>query len=173
TSLTYAEALLELAEARDQLRPVADEVDALRQVLDDNPTFARFLADPGVDREQRSAVLQRTFATASPLLQNFLKLVETKGRIGSLPKILAAFDALLDEKLGKVEVNVTVAQKLGEAQVADVRSRVSTKLGKDAVVHQFVDPTILGGMIIKVQDQIIDASVRTRLEGMRKRLKQA
>ncbi|MEM8875000.1 MAG: ATP synthase F1 subunit delta [Planctomycetota bacterium] len=172
-ALSYAQALIELAESRDQLQPTADEVDALRKVLDENPKFAQFLADPGIDREERSAVLQRTFASASPLMQNFLKLVEGKGRIGHLPGILAAFESILDEKLGKIEVNVTVAQQLGEAQIADVKNKVSAKLGKDAVVHQFVDPDIIGGMVIKVQDQVIDASVRSRLDSMKKRLKQS
>lgn len=172
-SVAYATSLLQLAESRDQMQPIADEVGALQQVLEENPTFARFLADPGVDRDERSGVVERTFSSASPLMQNFLKLLDRKNRLGKLPQVLSAFETLMDEKLGKVEVNITVAEKLDDAQLEQVRQRVSRKLNKDAVVHQFVDPDILGGMVIRVQDQVIDASVRSKLDAMQRRLRQA
>jgi F-type H+-transporting ATPase subunit delta len=77
---------------------------------------------------------------------------------------------MLDEQLGKIEVDVTVAQKLSSEQLEEVRQRVSAALKKDAVVHQYVDESIIGGLVIRVQDKLIDASVKTQLAAMKQQL---
>ena len=103
----------------------------------------------------------------SPLMWNFLQVLNQKGRLGLLGQIAAAYDELLDEQLGKVEVDVTVAQRLTDEQLEQVRQRVGEALGKDAVVHQYVDESIIGGLILRVQDRLIDASVRQQLKAIR------
>lgn len=170
-ALTYARSLLELADERGEVEPVANDMGAVRQILDENPSFAAFLRDPGISREERQAVLDRTFAgKATQLVERFLTLMNERNRLGMLGQIVDAFETLLDEKLGKVELDVTVAQRLSENELEHVRRRVSEALGKDAIVHQYVDEEIIGGMILRVGDRIIDASVRRQLQAMKERM---
>jgi F-type H+-transporting ATPase subunit delta len=170
-ALTYARALLDLANAQQQAEPIAQEMRDLRQIVDTNQTFALFLADPGISEQARSNVLEHVFkGRVSPLVYNFLRVLNAKGRLGSLAEIAGAYDELLDEQVGKVEVDVTVAQRLSDAQMAQVQQRVSQALGKDAVLHQYVDDAIIGGLVLRVQDQLIDGSVRAQLQAMRQKL---
>jgi F-type H+-transporting ATPase subunit delta len=97
-------------------------------------------------------------------------VVAEKHRLGSLPAISAAYDELLDKQLGKVEVDVIVAQRLTPDALETVRRRVSAALKRDAVVHPYVDESIIGGMILRVQDQLIDGSIRTQLKTIRQRM---
>ena len=113
---------------------------------------------------------RRIRGRVSPLLSNFLGLLNQKGRLGLLPQIAAAYDDLLDEQFGKVEVDVTVAQPLDASNWSRSASRSSQALGKDAVVHQYVDESIIGGLVLRVQDQLIDASVRYQLQAIRSKL---
>ena len=167
----YARSLLELANERGQTEQIGREVADLKQVLDDNPTFRQYLADPGIGGDERAATIDKVFAgRADPLLVNFLKVMSAKNRLRLLPEVCDAFDALLDEQLGKIEVDVTVAKKLGDSELDEVRQKVGKALGKDAVIHQYVDESILGGLILRVGDQLIDGSVRRQLEAMRERL---
>jgi F-type H+-transporting ATPase subunit delta len=170
-ALTYARSLLELADDRGEIEPVANDVDALRQVLDENPGFVAFLRDPGISREERQAVLDKTLSgKASQLVERFLTLMNERNRLGMLGAVVDAFEALLDEKLGKIELDVTVARKLSDTELEHVRKRVSQALKKDAVVHQYVDEEIIGGMILRVGDKVIDASVRRQLAAMKERM---
>jgi F-type H+-transporting ATPase subunit delta len=165
TVLSYANSLLELAEEKNESGPIGEELGQLREILDTNPTFGLFLADPAISHEERSKVLTDTFkGKVSGLLWNFLGVLNVKGRLALLPEIIAAYDDLMDEKHGKIEVDVTVAQKLSPEDLEKVRQRVSGALKKDAVVHQYVDESIIGGMLLRVQDQLIDASVKQQLQ---------
>jgi F-type H+-transporting ATPase subunit delta len=170
-SRTYARSLLELANEGGQTQEVANDVDVLGQALAENPSFVEFLKDPGISHEERREALGRIFAgKLNVLLDRLLQIMSERGRLAILPEVLDAFEALLDEQLGKVEVDVTVAQRLGEDELEDVRRRVSKALSKDAVIHQYVDEDIIGGIILRVGDQVVDASVRRQLEAMRQRM---
>jgi F-type H+-transporting ATPase subunit delta len=170
-AVAYARSLLELAEERNQMQQMDDELRALRDVIEANPTFRAFLRDPGVGEQERADTLKRVFGgKLSPLVMNFLGVVNAHGRMGKIEEIARAYDELLDERLGKIEVDVTVAQRLGPDQLEQVRRSVSAALKKDAVVHQYVDESMIGGIVLRVQDRLIDASVRAQLEGMRRRM---
>ena len=171
-ALTYARSLLELADERGEVEPVANDMGALKQILEENPVFADFLRDPGISSEERQSVLDKMFGDdTQPLVKRFLKLMNDRDRLGELPAVVDAFEYLLDQKLGKIEVDVTVAQKLSDDELEHVRGRVGETLGgKEAVVHQYVDESIIGGMILRVGDKVVDASVRRQLDAMRERL---
>jgi F-type H+-transporting ATPase subunit delta len=167
----YASSLLELANEANQPEQIAAELDALRTIVTDAPTFALFLSDPSINETERAGVITRTFAgKLSGLMMNFLGVLNLKGRLGTIGPIADAYDDLLDEQLGKIEVDVTVAQKLSADQLEQVRQKVSAALNKDAVLHQYVDESIIGGMVLRVQDKLIDASVRTQLSAMREQM---
>jgi F-type H+-transporting ATPase subunit delta len=170
-AVAYAASLLELANERKQAEPIGQELSALRQIVAENPTFGLFLSDPGISTAERGEAVSRIFGgKVSPLMSNFLGVLNQKGRIGQLMQIADAYEDLLDEQLGKIEVDVTVAQKLDASQLEQVRQRVSAALKKDAVVHQYVDDSIIGGLVLRVQDKLIDASVKSQLDAMRQQL---
>ena len=172
--MRYARALLQLANERQQAEAIRGELRSLGELIDGNPTFAAMLSDPGVSQASRQGLIERTFANrANPVVVNFLGLLNSKGRIGQLREIVDAYDDLMEEQLGNVEVDVTVAQRLGPDQLEQVRQRVSAALGRNAVVHQYVDESIIGGLVLRVQDKLVDASVRFQLEQMRRRLLEA
>lgn len=170
-AISYARALLELASQQNQAPNVGEEMSAIRQVLESDPGFGHFLADPSLGRANRSAMLERVFRNrASPLVSNFLGVVDQNGRLGQLAEIAAAYGDLLDEQLGNVEVDLTVAQQLGDADLERVRQQIGTAMNRNAIVHQHVDDSIIGGMVLHVQDRLIDASVRYQLQAIKERL---
>ena len=169
TAVTYARSLLELAQERNIAQPIGAELASIREVLDANPTFREFLRDPAIGAEERTGVVDRVLRSrVDPLLGNFLGVMNLHGRLGLLDEVAAAYEQLLDELTGKVEVDVTVAQQLTPDELEQVRQRVSSALKKDAVVHQYVDDSIIGGLVLRVGDKLIDASVRSQLETMRR-----
>jgi F-type H+-transporting ATPase subunit delta len=171
SAVAYATALLDLANEKKITEQIAGELKSLQQIIAENPAFKTYLGDPSIGDDERQQMLERIFGgKVSPLLDHFLHVVAGKERLGMLEEIADAFDDLLDEQLGKIEVDVTVAQKLSADQLEDVRKKVSAALKKDAVVHQYVDESIIGGLVIRFQDRLIDASVKTQLESLRQQM---
>jgi F-type H+-transporting ATPase subunit delta len=172
TAFNYARSLLELAnEGQQQAEAIGEELRDVRQVIDANPNFGLYLADPAISQAERGAAIKKIFGgRVSKLLQDFLGVLNEKGRLGMFTEIAGAYGNLLEQQLSKVDVDVTVAQKLDDQQLEQVRQRVSTALKRDAVVHQYVDDSIIGGMLLRVQDQLIDASVRSQLQAIRTRM---
>ena len=143
----------------------------LRQIVDANPVFGQYLADPAISQADRWAALQRILdGRISHLLMNFLGVMTRNGRIRQLGEIAASYAALYDDMVGNVEVDVTSVRKLGPEDLEKVRQRVSEALGKNAIVHDYVDESILGGLVLRVTDRLIDASVRYQLQAMKQRL---
>ena len=171
TAVAYARSILELANERDQADEIGRDMASVGEIVRDNPTFAAFLADPGVGAAERTATIDKLFrGRAHPLVANLLQVLNARGRLNLLGAVTDAYADLLDEQLGNVEVDVTVAQRLDPDQLEQVRQRVSQALGKNADVHQYVDEDIIGGLVLRVEDRLIDASVRYQLEAMRERM---
>ncbi len=168
-AVAYARSLLELAGAKAP--EIGQELGDLRQIVEDNPTFTAFLSDPGISEADRAAVLERVLkGNVSSLMWNFLGVVNQNGRLGKLSEIAGAYDEMLDEMLGKVEVDLTVAKPLSQEQLATAQQKISAALGKEAVLHSYVDDSIIGGIIVRVQDKLLDASVRYQLQAMKEQL---
>jgi F-type H+-transporting ATPase subunit delta len=171
TAATYAQALIELAKQQDQAEPIGAELDDLKRVIDAEPSFKTFLQDPAIGREERAGVIDRAIRPhVGPLVANFIGVLQVHGRLGLLDQIASAYKDLLDQMLGKIEVDVTVAQRLSDEELEQVRQRVSAALKKDAVVRQSVDESIIGGLVLRVEDKLIDASVRSQLAAMKDQL---
>src|ERR671913_1876684 len=171
TAFTYAQSILELANEQQQAEPIGQELAALKQIIDDNPSIREVFTNPAISAEEREQLLERVSRnTLAPLLFNTLGVLNAHNRLGLISQIAQAYDELLDKQLGKVEVDLTVAQKLDGEQLEQAKRRISQALGRDAIVHQYVDDSIIGGMIMRVGDKLIDASVRYQLAAMRKQL---
>ncbi len=167
----YAQALLDLATARGLAEQIGDELAALKQMVQANRTFELFLKDPAVGAAQKRRVLDQAFSgKINDLLLNTLRVMNHNARLAALPAVAAAYRKLLDAQLGTVNVAMTVASELDRAMLEAVRQRVSEALKKNAVVTQKVDESIIGGLVLQVEDKLIDGSVRKQLELMRKKL---
>jgi F-type H+-transporting ATPase subunit delta len=170
-SVAYARSLLELANEKGIAEAIGAELSQIAEIVGGNPSFEAFLSDPGISEEERRQVMDRVFmAQVSPLMKNFLGVLNTKNALRLTRQIGDAYEDLYGEQLGKVEVDVTVAQRLTNDELDEVRRRVSTALKKDAVVHQYVDENILGGLVLRVQDKLIDASVRYQLQAIKNQM---
>jgi F-type H+-transporting ATPase subunit delta len=171
----YAKALLQLATKHNQADGVRDELKALGEVLGKSTAFRAVIADPAVSTGVRQNLLSKTFGGGrlSPVMLNFLGLLNSKSRMNLLPEVIETYQDLLDEQRGIIEVDVTTAHRLTPEQLETVRERVSAALKRNAVVHQYVDESIIGGLVLRVQDKLIDASVRNQLEMMRRQLLQS
>jgi F-type H+-transporting ATPase subunit delta len=170
-AVAYAQAMLDLANESKNAESIGQELRALRQIVESDVKFGQVLADPAIGGEERGQLLHRVFdGRVSALIQKFLGLLNEKGRLNILSEIAAAFADLLDQQQGNIEVDVTVAHKLGDDQLESVRKAVSDALKRKAVVKQDIDESIIGGIVLRVQDQLIDGSVRAQLAAMRQKL---
>ncbi len=170
-TLAYAQSLLDLANDQKQADPIGQELAQVRELIDQNHSFALYLADPGISQDDRAKLLKELFAgKVSQLLWNFLGVLNLKNRLKDIPKISTAYRDLLDEQFGKIEVDVTVAQRLPDDQLEHVRQQICSALKKDVVVHQYVQESIIGGMMLRIKDKLIDASVRNQLQSIREKL---
>ncbi len=167
----YARSLLELATAKGHAEQIGAELADIRQVLLENKAFGLFLQDPAISNDARLKAVKSIFGgRVHVLISNTLGVMSRKGRLRDLGAMCDAYDDLLDQQLGKIEVDVTVAARLSGEDLEQVRQRISKAMNRDAVVHQYVDESIIGGIIIKVRDQLIDGSVRKQLETLKKKM---
>jgi F-type H+-transporting ATPase subunit delta len=170
-AVTYAQSLLELANERRLAEETSRELQGIGDIMAGEPVFAEYLSDPAVSRADRTAAIERIFlGRVSELVYGFLGVLNEHGRMALLPQALSAFADLLDAQQGNVDVDVTSAQRLAPDELEQVRQSVGQALGKNAVVHQYVDDSIIGGLVIRVGDKVIDASVQQQLRSMRHQL---
>ena len=170
-AVRYAQSLLELANERRLAEETGRELQGIGDIIAAEPAFREYLADPGVSRAERTAALERIFrGRVSELLNSFIGVMNEHGRLGLLEQTVSAYADLLDEQLGNVDVEVTTAQQLSPDELEQVRQRVGQAIGKNAIVHQSVDDSIIGGLVIRVGDKVIDASVQQQLRSMRQQL---
>jgi len=169
----YALALLDIGIERKNFEQLGRELDRVIQLFDvedvrrlfQNPKFGA-----GVRKQVLTELLQQV--KISPICRNFLFLLVDKSRISSLPHIVAAYHDLADERAGRMWAKVTVAQRLGEPEVARLRSVLQKATGQRVVIEQKEDPSIIGGIITNVGGKVYDGSVRSQLENFRARMRQ-
>lgn len=172
-SRVYAEALLAVvrqAGGEAALQETADELEALVEVMRADRSFREFLATPIIDTKAREAALKRILGgRVSENLLRLILLLNRKRRLGKLASVAAAYDQALQESFGKVEVDVyTVDGKAPEAEVQQtMRQRIQAALRREPVFHFYADRHMIGGVKLRIGDQLVDGSVATRLRRMR------
>lgn len=169
TARRYAEAAYQVAvQAGTADRWIADLRRAV-QALSERGA-ADYFRDPNVSREGKLGTIDAAFADLQPQAVNLLKILASRSRVGLLPSVLYEFEELVRKGKGIAEVRVTVARELTEAERADVQRRLAAATGKQVDMTTDVDPSILGGIVIRMGDRLIDASVAGRLERLRQNL---
>jgi F-type H+-transporting ATPase subunit delta len=170
----YAETLLSLAERHggaEGLEAFGQAADALAALVQGDPRMKQFLETPRVTPDQKKAALQQALGGRAPdMFVRFVMVLTDKRRQALLPEIAAAFRALVDERMGRVRVQVTISHAPDAALQAEIGNTLADRLGKTVIPTFTVDPELLGGMVVRVGDQILDGSVRTRAAQLRRRL---
>jgi F-type H+-transporting ATPase subunit delta len=167
---SYAEGVFDLARKHNLHKEFTAGFQALSVVLGE-PSVRTFLVSPKLDVKTKKTVLRAALANrVHPLFLNFLQVVIDKRRQGILADISEQYFGLLDAAQGRMHVQVTVAREASPELQKDISARLSEIFGKTVLPHIQVDRRILGGIIVRHQDKVIDGSLRRRLLAMRRRL---
>ncbi|RMH28096.1 MAG: ATP synthase F1 subunit delta [Planctomycetota bacterium] len=170
----YARSLFEVAEARGgrgAIEETMDELEAISELARQDRGFAEFLSSAIIPAPRRAASLRAILGgrVSDPTL-NFLLVLNEKGRLGRFESIVSAFDELVQERFGRVEVDVWTAAPIDAALRDRLAGRLRDILKREPVVHAYTDPSMIGGIRLQVGDQMIDGSVATRLRRLGERL---
>lgn len=170
----YAETLLTLAERHGGaagLEEFGQAADAVAELLRGDARLRQFLETPRVPAAEKKAVLQRTLAGRAPeMFVRFVMVLTDKRRQALLPEIATAYRDLVDQRMGRVRVHVTISHAPDAALQAEIGNALADRLGKTVIPTFTVDPELLGGMVVQVGDQILDGSVRSRAAQLRRRM---
>lgn len=168
---SYAEALYDIGDRHGLREEFASAFDRLTAILDAEPRVRLFLETPKVEPEAKKGVLEDALRDRVPeLFLNFMMVVLEKRRQRLIPHIGREYHAVLDERLGRVHVQVTLAREPDESMRAEITERLGRMLDRAVVPHFRADPQIIGGIIVRYGDRVLDGSVRRRLTSMRRRL---
>lgn len=173
-SKTYGEALFELAAEEGKEDVFLEEIMALKEILKDNPDFNKLMNHPKILKEEKLAVLDNVFkGRISDELAGFLHLVISKDRYGEIDGILDYFIDEVKKLKGIGIAYVTTAIPLGAAKQKEVEAKLlSTTNYKQMEMHFEVDGELIGGMVIRIGDRVVDSSIKTKLFEMRRQLLQ-
>ncbi|MCK5114771.1 MAG: ATP synthase F1 subunit delta [Phycisphaerae bacterium] len=171
--VVYAEALFELAQERQLSSQVRGELEQLAELERENEQWNLFLESPAVRREEKKAAVLRIFSgKVSELTVDFLAVLADKGRLGLLPEIAESFVAMKDQAAGRVRGVITTAVELAQEEQARLAEQISRALQKEVILQAKVDESIIGGMVLKVEDLRFDATVKRKLENFSRKLKE-
>lgn len=167
----YAQALMQLSLEHQQLDAVAGELQSLTAMVESDADLRRLITNPILGSSQRADMLQRLFeGRVSDLLYRFLQTVNRKGRLAALPAIGSAFVALLAEHRNEIEVEAHVAAPMDAGSAGRVADGLGASLGKQVTLTQHVDPSLIGGLKLRIGDRLIDASVQSQLRSIEQQL---
>ena len=163
----YAKALINLAEK--DLENTGKSLTALADVFSNSTELSEVLSDTKVSSQIKQDVLKNILnkIKVSKLVDTFIRYLLAKRRIVLLPNIERAFNLLLQEKLGRIEAGITVAQEIPEVTINKLEKAISKYSGKEVTVNITIDPAIIGGIVTRIGSVVIDGSIHTQLNQIR------
>lgn len=175
-SKTYGEALYEVAmeSGVDRAVSLMEEIRCVEQIRKENPKFDELMQHPGIPKQEKLQVMENVFrGKVSDELAGLLEVVISKERYGDLSAIFAYFTARVKEACGIGTAIVSAAVELDQAQKKAVEEKLLKTSGYQKMeMHYEVDASLIGGMVIRINDRVVDSSVRTKLNGLTKQLLQ-
>jgi ATP synthase F1 delta subunit len=169
----YARSLFEVAQERDRLDSIKDQLAQFAEALNDNREVAIFFFSPYFSAEEKKAGLHRAVSDADPILVNFLEALIERHRMPAVFRIRTHYEELWDRANQLLPVHVTSAVELDASTVKNVGERISEQTGSRIELSSEVDPDIIGGLVLRVGNVILDASIRSRLNQLRKQVAHA
>ena len=165
----YAQAVIEIARENGTFDAWQQDLAVLSQLIED-PEVERFLSHPGIPAADKFKVVDAALRDIQPEARNLLHLLITRHRLSVLPDLVRLFDEAVKAAKGVVVVDVTTADALDDAGKELVREHLRRIVGKDVELRLQVDPAIIGGIVARIGDQVIDGSVVNQLRRLRARL---
>ena len=165
----YANAVFELAQEEKSVESVERDFITLRSLIGQNADLARLVRAPVFSREEQGRVMKAVLEKmgAARLTTQFILTVASKRRLFVLADIIRSFDRLVAKLRGEIPAQVTSARTLSEAEIIELKAILKSKLGREPRLETKVDPSLLGGLVVKVGSRMIDSSLRTKLTGIR------
>jgi F-type H+-transporting ATPase subunit delta len=168
---TYANALFEAAKEKGRLEIAREQLREFAEAVRDVPQLRELLLNPQLDSSDKVDALREILADADELVRNFLLLVAEKGRANELDEIMREFEALVATEEGVLDVRLTTAVELSEDDAGKLLDRIEQVSGRRLRATREVDPRLIGGFVLRAGSHRADASVRGRLERLRRELK--
>jgi F-type H+-transporting ATPase subunit delta len=169
----YARALFEVAVEHDALDEIREQLDAFADAMNDNRDLAVFFFSPYFSAIEKKEGLERAVTDANPALRNFLEALIERHRMPAIYRIRTEFVSLWDQERKLLPVQITSAIELSADTVENLGRRIGEQVDRQIEVSAVVDPDILGGVVLRVGNVILDASIKNRLEQLRKQVAQA
>lgn len=169
----YSRALFEVAKEQGTLDVVREQLGQFADALDANRDLAVFFFSPYFSTEEKKTGLHGALDGAEPVIVNFLETLLERHRMPVIFRIRAAYQRMWDEENKLLPVSVTSAVALDEATVKSIGDRIGEQTGQRVELTSTVDPEILGGIVLRVGNSILDASIKHRLDQLRKHVAQA
>ncbi|HKG43250.1 MAG TPA: ATP synthase F1 subunit delta [Gaiellaceae bacterium] len=166
----YANALFEAALEADRLDPIREQLAQVVAAEAEVPELRELLRNPQLDPRARTAALEDVLAGSDELLRNFLLVLADKGRTGSLEEIGREFERLIAAHEGIVHAELTTAVELSDDEAQSLLTQIERASGRKVEATRSVDPGLIGGIVLQVGSHRLDASVRGRLERLRRQL---
>ena len=166
----YATALFEAAREQERLAPVRDELAQIVEAEAEVPELRELLRNPQLDPRARAGGLEDLLSGGEELLRNFLLVLVDKGRADQLEEIGREFERLIAEHEGIVHAELTTAVELSDEEAQTLLQRIEQASGRKVETTRSVDPDLIGGIVLQVGSHRLDASVRGRLERLRREL---
>jgi len=172
----YAASLFELAEAeggQPRLEEVAAELEEIVELTRQQPEFSEFLSSRIVAVDKREASLKAMLGDGkvSDLILRFLLILNRKQRLMRFLTVVAAYQEMVQERFGRVEVDIYTRHPLAAEQQESITNRLRDAIGREPVVYAYTDPTMLGGVKMQIGDRLFDDSIQTKLRNMTELLK--
>ena len=169
----YALALFELARDDKQIETVAASLATLRSAIAESEELRTLISSPLVAREDQARAIGAVVGSLGidKLTGNFIGVLAGNRRLAQLPKVISNFNLLVARHRGEITAEVTSARPLDAEQVAAIKQNLRSRVGRDINVDLSVDPAILGGLVVKIGSQMIDGSIRTKLNTLAHQMK--
>jgi F-type H+-transporting ATPase subunit delta len=169
----YATALFDLARGAKRIETVESSLAALTKALGESTDLAALISSPLVGRTAAAKAIAGVAAAMKldDLTTRFLGVLANNRRLADLPGMIRAFALLTAAHRGEVSAEVTTAHPLADDQLDALKKQLRARVGRDVAIHTHVDPAILGGLVVKLGSQLIDASIRTRLNTLAQAMK--
>ena len=169
----YASALFDLASENGTVTAVESDLDKIEAALAESAELAAVTTNPKVSRSDAKKALWGVSAILglTELSQNFLGVLAQNRRLNQLPKVIAAFRVIAAAQRGEVTAQVTSAHALTDAQLADLKAKLTAREGRTVKISTKVEPDLLGGLVVTIGSKRIDASIRTRLNSLSQAMK--
>jgi F-type H+-transporting ATPase subunit delta len=169
----YSRSLFDVAKEHGKLDGIRDELAQFADALEQNRELSVFFFSPYFSTEEKKGGLRRAIVDADPTLVNFLELLIEKHRMPVIFRIQRQFEAAWKEENRKLDVTVTSAIELEPEIVSRIGSEIEGQTGQSVELSSHVDDAILGGIVLQVGNMVLDASIRNRLEKLRKSVAEA